>query len=77
MIWGIIFFLVGGFLGYWLCALLIARDQKVVRLGDDDVVVKRPGQGMVLASVPPSALRRLVAEREGGSDQIQARDLYR
>lgn len=52
-------------IGYALAAYLIARDADLVRLSEDEIVVKRPAQGMVLVAVPPHVMRKLVTNPEG------------
>ena len=63
--------------GYFLALRAIAKDTTWVRLKEDEVIIKKPKEGLVLIAVPPSLMGKL--EIEGGNtyDPYEARRLYR
>jgi len=62
-------------LGYVVAVLLVSRDQDLIRLKQDEVIVQRPAVGLVLISVPPHVMRRLIMQ-PGESSGHEARTLY-
>jgi hypothetical protein len=58
---GVLAFLVG----YAAATYLIARDPDLFRLGEDEIIVKKPAEGMVLVSVPPHLMRKLITNPDG------------
>lgn len=62
--------------GYFFSAFMIARDPEVVRMGSDEMIVKKPTDGLVLIAVTQQVARRIVLST--GADEksiLQARDL--
>lgn len=62
--------------GYGLAVFLIARDRDLIRLKPDEVVTKKPADGLVLVSVPPHIMRKLVTHPDG-FDPNEARSMAR
>ena len=69
--------IIGFGIGYLVSAFMIARDPEVVRLNHDEVIVKRPDQGLVLIAVTQQVARRIVLQGRSGSEKsvLEARDL--
>lgn len=79
MIWiSVGLFVTGGVIGYLLSIWFVARDPQIVKLENDEIVVKRPGRGMVMAQVSPDVLRRMIAyqEKDLSEAEIEARFMY-
>lgn len=64
--------------GYFVSAYLIAKDKDVVRLHSDEIIVKKPAEGLVLVAVTQQVARRIVLERSGLDKKIslEARDMF-
>lgn len=62
-------------LGYLLAAYFIARDPEVVRLNPDEVIVKRPADGLILVAVTQQVARRIVLQNNPKKSALEARDL--
>jgi len=60
--------------GYGLAIFFVARDPDLLRLKPDEVVTKKPAEGMVLVSVPPHVMRKLITHPEG-FDPHEARSM--
>jgi hypothetical protein len=68
--------LLGFGLGYFVSAFLIARDPDVVRLNQDEVIVKKPDNGLVLIAVTQQVARRIVLQGSPVEKSVvEARDL--
>jgi len=52
-------------IGYGVAIFFVARDKDLIRLKDDEVITKKITDGMVLVSVPPHVMRKLVTHPEG------------
>ena len=61
--------------GYMVSAFLIARDPEVARLGRDEVIVKKPEDGLVLIAVTQQVARRIVLSSGSEKSVLEARDL--
>lgn len=74
-----LFFIGGIILGAVGWAVVIARDEEVVKLQPDEVIIKRPHPELILVQVAPDVARRLI---NSGGDMIispnktEARALY-
>jgi hypothetical protein len=73
MIW----FVVGLIFGATLAVVIISKDRSLVRVSDDEVIVKRPKDGLTLVAAHPDILRRLVMQKDDGSDIVEARSIYK
>jgi hypothetical protein len=61
-------------IGYALATYLIAKDKDLFRLAEDEIIVKKPVDGLVLVAVPPHVMRRLITHPEG-FDSTEARSM--
>lgn len=68
---GVVAFLVG----YFVASYLIARDPEVVRLEHDEVIVKRPPEGLILVAVTQQVARRIVLQNGKQRAAQEARSL--
>jgi hypothetical protein len=66
--------------GYIFCLIRMSFDKDIVTLSDDEMVVKRPHPGFVIAQVPPDVVREMIKKidkkAKGKTDMVEARDLY-
>jgi hypothetical protein len=80
MIFNIVFFVLGTVAGAVAWSVIIMRDENVLTLADDEVVIKKPIDGHVLVQVPPSVARKLVQtnglEEATGAPKTEARYIY-
>lgn len=78
-VWLLIGVVVGGVFGYALSSYLIAKDPSVIHILDDEVVVKKPANGLVLVAAPPDVVRKLVVQKDIVEEKssVEARELYR
>ena len=69
---------VGFVVGYAACGYLIANDESVIKVADDEMIVKRPADGLILVAVSPTVARRIVmqSDKEFRKNSQEARDLY-
>lgn len=71
-------FLLGAICGVLIWMYLASRDEQIVRLADDEVIIKKPHESMVLVQVTPDVARRLVYNIEQNENAWpEARKLYR
>lgn len=71
-------FLGGAFFGVFVWMWLASRDEQIVRLGEDEVIIKKPHESMVLVQVTPDVARRLVYNSETNENAWpEARKMYR
>lgn len=76
MIWLIVTGIICFALGYVAAVAIVSRDPDLIKLGKDDLIVKRPAEGLVLAAVPPTVLRKLITQRDD-AEVAEARTMYR
>ena len=74
MIWYTLLFPVGFIFGYGLATYFIAKDADLFRLDPDELIVKKPQDGLVLVAVPPNVMRKLLTHPEG-FDSTEARSM--
>lgn len=67
----------GSVAGYLLCGLLVARDRSVVKLADDEIIVKKPAEGLILMAVTTDLARRIISRRDAEETVREARQIYR
>lgn len=70
--------LVGFALGVCAAMYFVSRDNDLVHLQEDEVIIKRPMSDFVLVQVTPEVARRLVQNKgeEIGPNASEARSLY-
>jgi hypothetical protein len=77
-LWIIVASVVSFVAGFFLAMIIVSRDKDLIRLHDDELIVKKPENGLILAAVQPDVLRRLVMDKKDADSQsIEARDFYR
>lgn len=62
-------------LGYIAAVIIFAKDKDLIKLKANEVIVKKPGEGLVLVAVPPDVMRKLIMEPVE-SNGTEARTLY-
>lgn len=62
-------------LGYGFAVYLLARDPDVIRLNDDEAIVKKPKDGLIMIACPPDVARRIITNPDG-FDSNEARAMY-
>ncbi len=63
-------------LGVLITLYVVARDEKLVRIESDEIIVKKPGEGLVLVALTQEMARRVIMKKENTASQTEARDLY-
>lgn len=78
VMWFVLIFSLGIAVGAIVWSYVMANDPKVAKLQDDELIIKRPQDNMVLVQVTPEVMRRLV--NFGGDvaspNSTEARSLY-
>jgi hypothetical protein len=63
--------------GWFLALRGVAKDPLVVRIKQDEMLIKKPKADHVLVAMPPSLLGRLELEEDSVQGKFEARHLYR
>lgn len=70
-------FLIGAAIGCAATMFIIARDSDLVRLLPDEVVMKKPSDGLILVAVTAEIARKLIMRKPSEDSTQEARKLYR
>lgn len=56
--------------------IVVAKDDSLIRIRPDEILVKKPEEGLILVALTKEMARRVIMKKENSSGQIEARDLY-
>ena len=60
MMWSVISFIVGIVIGSFGAMFIIANDNSLAKINEDEVIIKRPDPNLILVQVTPEIARRLI-----------------
>lgn len=74
--WWLLLVPVAGAIGAGAVLFVMARDEFLVRIEPDQMIVKKPAEGLILVALTKEMARRVIMKKENSSGHTEARDLY-